>query len=231
MFFKTIQTCLTAFALLIGATSAPWAETSGAGSITFNLLSYEGVYLNRIFRFDAGYTEKYGIPVPVPFVLEVPIRQDVELIADGRPSGGLVKFTFATKDTEPRAFIENFHVVGAVFPRQGEGTEAQTARQEIAARALINSAFPAAIKGFSQAKILTNRAIEVNGIAAVEVIGTYQDPANGPMVLRLVALPHPDRDESYFVIHNISQTLVPITGPEQMPQTLGGRVLNSFTYE
>ena len=226
-----IQRLFLSLALATGAASPALSQSSAQGQVSFNLFSFEGAYLNRIFRFDADYTAKYGVPVPAPFVVEVPVRQDVELIADGKPSGGLVKFTFATKDTGTRQFIENFHVVDARFPRLGDSDEARQSRSQQAAQALIKSAFPAAVQGFQDPKILKSGVLQINGITAVEVIGTYMDPANGPMVLQLVALPHPARDESYFTIRNIARALVPMSGPEQLPETLGGRVLSSFSYE
>ena len=223
----SIKAAIAAFALL---GPAPAAQSQDA-SLSFNLFSYEGAYLNRIFRFNADYTAKYNIPIDVPFALQIPIRDDVELIADGRPSGGIVKFTFATKDPSGRKFIENFHVIDASFPIPQDSDDPMPIRLQSAAKALTQSAYPAAVQGFTDAKIISTLEIAVNGMRAVELLGTYTDPSNGPMVLQLVAIPHPARAESYFVLHNINRTLVPVNGPEQLPETLGGRVLDSFTYE
>ncbi|WIY27112.1 hypothetical protein [Parasedimentitalea psychrophila] len=209
---------------------APAAQ-SQEPSLSFNLFSYQGAYLNRIFRFNADYTAKYNIPIKVPFALQIPIRNDVELIADGRPSGGIVKFTFATKDPSGRRFIENFHVVDASFPIPQDSDDPMPIRLRSAAKALTQSAYPSAIQGFTDAKIISTREISVNGMRAVQLLATYTDPSNGPMVLQLVAIPHPARAESYFILHNISRNLVPINGPEQLPDTLGGRILASFSYE
>ncbi len=223
----SIKTVITVIALLSVTPVAQAQEPS----VSFNLFSFEGAYLNRIFRFNADYSAKYNIPIEVPFALQIPVRNDVELIADGRPSGGIVKFTFATKDPSGRKFIENFHVVDASFPIPEDGNDPMPIRLRTAAKALTQSAFPSAVQGFTDAKIISTREITVNGMRAAEVLGTYTDPASGPMVLQLVAIPHPERAESYFILHNINRTLVPMSGPEQLPETLGGRVLDSFTYE
>jgi len=223
----SIKAAITALALL---GFAPAAQSQDA-SFSFNLFSYEGAYLNRIFRFNADYTAKYNIPIDVPFALQIPVRSDVEVIADGRPSGGIVKFTFATKDPSGRKFIENFHVIDASFPIPLGSSDPMPIRLQSAAKALTQSAYPSAVQGFTDAKIISTLEIAVNGMRAVELLGTYTDPSNGPMVLQLVAIPHPDRAESYFILHNINRTLVPMSGPEQLPETLGGRVLDSFTYE
>jgi len=226
MRFNLLLGIFTALGISSGSQAQDTSDT-----FSFNLFSFEGAYVNRVFNFDADYTAKYGIPIEVPFAVEIPVRQDIELIADGKPSGGIVKFTFAAKSPEGRKFVENLHIVGATFPIPQGGEDPMLARLKSAAKALNQSAFPAAVQGYSDVKMIGTREIAVNGMRAVEILGRYQDPDNGSMVLQLVAIPHPDRAESYFIVHNISQTLVPLSGPEQLPETLGGRVLDSFSYK
>ena len=219
---------VAAIIALLGLAPAVQAQ---APSITFNLFTLENAYINRTYSFNAAYTAKYNIPIEVPFALQVPIRKDVELIADGRPDGGIVKFTFVTKGENGRNFIENIHIVDAVFPIPQGSENPMSARLQLAARLLAESAYPSATQDRADAKSIGTREIPVNGMRAAEVLATYTDPVNGPMVLQLTAIPHPLRAESYFTSRNISRTLVPMTGPEQLPETLGGRVLDSFTYE
>lgn len=226
MRLRLILGCIAA----LGLAPFVWAQDTSA-TFAFNLFSFEGAYINRVFTFDAAYSKKYGIPIAVPFAVEIPVRDDIELIADGKPSGGIVKFTFAAKSPQGRKFIENIHIVDASFPIPQGSDDPMLARLKSAAKALNQSAFPAATRGFTEIKMIGTREISVNGLRAVEVLGRYSDPHNGPMVLQLVAIPHPDRAESHFVTHNISQTLVPLSGPEQLPETLGGRVLSSFRYK
>ena len=216
------------FVALLGLAPAVQAQDP---SVTFNLFTLENAYINHTYSFNAAYTAKYNIPIEVPFVLQVPIRKDVELIADGHPDGGIVKFTFVTKGAEGRNFIEHIHVVDAVFPIPQSSENPMSARLQVAARLLAESAYPSAVQGRADAKMIGTREISVNGMRAAEVLATYSDPVNGPIVLQLTAIPHPLRAESYFTSRNISRTLVPMTGPEQLPETLGGRVLDSFTYE
>lgn len=210
---------------------SPAFAQSTAPSVEFNLFSYQGAYLNKVFTFDEAYTEKYGIPVPVPFQVQIPIRDDIELIADGKPAGGIVKFTFATKDAAGRKFVENVHIIDATFPIPTGVENPVQARLQETGRALVQSGLPSALKGFADVKLIGTRETLINGIPAVELVATYTDPSTGPMALQMMGLPHPDRAESYFVLHNINRSLVPITGPDMLPETLGGRVLASFTYK
>lgn len=195
-------------------------------SVRFNLFSLEGAYVSRVFNFDAGYSEKYGIPVPAPFGLKIPIHKDIKLIADGQPDGGFVKFTFATQG-EPRKFIENFHVIDMTIGM----AEDQAVRINTLAQLIEKKALPMAVKGFSDVKLVGMRQTQVNGIAAVELVATYTDPSIGPMVLQIVGLLNQNAPESYLVLHNLSLAMAPLSGVDQLPDSLGGRVLASFSYK
>ncbi len=93
---------LAALCFAFGATTALHAESS----FKFNLFEFEGAYVQRIFNFDEEYASKYGITVPIPFSISVPIRSDVKMIADGKPDdGGFAKFTFAVEDHGNLVFL------------------------------------------------------------------------------------------------------------------------------
>jgi hypothetical protein len=216
--------------ILAGVLAVPAQSQTGTSPVAFNLLAYEGGYSARIFTFDQTYSETYGVPVPIPFEIQMPIRDDVDMIADGKPDGGFVKFTFATQDEPPR-FIENVHILTASLPRFPAAYNPPRARLENISEFLAQAVFPQATAGFQNPQINSVRAIDVNGITAIEVAGNYLDAENGPMVLRIVALPHPLQDESTVIFNHISNTLVPIAGVDQLPLTLGGRAISSFVYK
>ncbi len=218
-------------AILLFLMVPPLQAQATSGSVQFNLLSYEGAYLSRAFNFDDAYTQKYGIPVSAAFRVAIPMRDDVELIADGQPDTGFVKFTFATKDPEGRKFIENFHVFEVTFGVPEGASDPDAARLQMVAQAMKEQVLPQVVKGFADVELIGLREIEVGGVASVELVAIYTDPDNGPMVLQMAGLPNPDSANSYLVVHNLSRTLVPISGPEQLPETLGGRVLMSFQYQ
>ena len=220
-----LRSILTAGALaLAGAASAQEA------SVEFNLFSYEGAYRAQDFHFDARYTERFGIEVPVPFSVSVPERGDVALIADGQPDGGaFVKFTFAT-DTEPRQFLENIQVVTVSIPMAEEAEEPLRTRVAIAAQVLQERLYPRAVEGFEEPRMLAVEQIDFGDVTGVHLIATYTDPAIGPMLLRLTAMLHPDQPESYVTISNINLDLVPVEDGDTLAATLTGRLLDSWVY-
>jgi hypothetical protein len=225
----TLRKILAAGVMLVGMTGAALAQSASA-QIDFNLFEFEGLYLEQAFNFDDTYTERFGIDVPVPFSVSVPNRDGVVLIADGAPDGGaFVKFTFAT-DTEPRQFLENIQVVTASIPMAEEAEDPATARIQIAARALQEQVFPQAVEGFDEPQILAIEQINFGDVVGVHLVGTYGDPAIGPMVVRLTMMLNPDAPESYFTISNINATLVPVVDGETLAASLTGRVLNSWVY-
>ncbi len=215
-------------ALYILVASSFWLAAQA--TIDFNLFEIEGFEASKVFKFDASYTEKFGIPVAVPFQINVPINRQIELIADGKPAGGgLAKFTFATKD-EPRTFIENIQIVSATIPLMTDQDDPAAARVQVAVGLLTDQVFPAAVQGFQNAKILTVEEISMGGVHAVHLIGTYDDPTIGAMLLRLVAMPHPSNEQSYVTISNINLALVPVMDGPTLAASLSGRVMSSWTY-
>lgn len=217
-----------AFILAIaGLTNSATAQVSG--SVEFNLFELEGLTTSRVFLFDEGYSQQYGIPVPVPFTVSVPNRDEIELIADGQPDGGaFVKFTFATG--EPRQFVENIQVVTATIPMAEDAEDPQAARLQMSVSFLQDRIFPVAVQGFDNPEILAIEIFEFEGYMGVHLIGHYLDPAIGPMLLRLTAHPNPDRPESYLTVANINLALVPVTDGDTLRRSLSSQVANGLTY-
>ncbi len=218
---------LSALAMTFGLATTP---VSAQATVEFNLFELEGLTTARIFEFDEDYTAQFGIPVPLPFTIQVPTHSDVHLISDGAPDGGaFVKFTFAT-NTEPRQFIENIQIVSATIPMAEDQEDPATVRLQISARALQEQIFPQAVAGFENPEILAIEAIDFGDVPGVHLIGTYTDPSIGPMAVRLTMMLHPDRPEAYFTISNINLSLAPVSDGATLAATLTGRLLNSWVY-
>ena len=218
---------LAGVALLLTLTGTAWAQSSA--SVEFNLFDLQGASVNRVFLFDDGYSQQYGIPVPVPFTVSVPNRNEIELIADGTPDGGaFVKFTFATG--EPRQFVENIQVITATIPMAEDAEDPQAARLQMSVSLLQDRVYPIAVQGFDNPEILAIEIFEFEGYSGVHLIGRYTDPAVGPMLLRLTAHPNPTRPESYLTVANINLALVPVTDGETLRRSLSSQVANGLTY-
>ncbi|MFT6656907.1 hypothetical protein [Maritalea sp.] len=221
--------------LLTGAAVAQNSE----GNISFNLFEFEGVYVQTIFNFDEGYTEKTGVAVATPFALSVPKRNDVKRIADGKPDGGaFVKFTFAIEaeadtggDNQDLVFLENIQIIPANIPMPVDVDDPSSARVKMAAALLRNNVFPQAVQGFQNAEILAIEEYEFKDYKGVHLIARYADPSIGPMMLRLTANLNPKQSAGYITIANINLTLAPVSGGETLLQTLSAQVANSLIYK
>lgn len=234
-----LRTFLVAVGLVLTVSAPAFAQLSG--EFEFNLFEVEGARVATIFDFDDGYTREFGIPVPVPFSIQVPVVDGVARIADGRPAGGaFVKFTFAAlrdpaapDSEENRVFLENIQIVTATIPVPEGAADPAAARLQLAAQLLREQAFPQAVAGFQQAEILALEAITFGPdgeVPGVQLVGRYVDPSIGPMLVRLTAMLHPGRPESYVTISNVNLALAPVSDGETLARTLTGRILNSWTY-
>ncbi len=218
---------LAGVALLLTLTGTAWAQSSA--SVEFNLFDLQGASVNRVFLFDDGYSQQYGIPVPVPFTVSVPNRNEIELIADGTPDGGaFVKFTFATG--EPRQFVENIQVITATIPMAEDAEDPQAARLQMSVSLLQDRVYPIAVQGFDNPEILAIEIFEFEGYSGVHLIGRYTDPAVGPMLLRLTAHTNPTPTESYLTDANINLAQVPVTDGDTLRRSLSSQVANGLTY-
>mgnify|MGYP000144408327 CR=1 FL=1 len=219
---------LTALCLISGTATALHAESS----FKFNLFEFEGAYVQRVFNFDEAYTSKYGIPVPTPFSISVPIRSDVKMIADGKPDdGGFAKFTFAVEDQGNLILLENIKIVKATVPIPTDAENPEAVRIQIAAKLLQEQAFPSAVKGFQSPEILALEKYEFDNSRGVQLIGRYVDPSIGPMLLRLTINLNPDHPVSYLTVANMNLSLVPVSNGDTLRQTITARVANGLKYK
>lgn len=219
----------------LAATAPAAAQTASAeGEFSFNLFEFSGVTLSDVYTFDESYTERFGIAVPVPFRLDVPRRDGVGVIADGRPDGGgFVRFTFYTEtDAGERVFLENIQVVTATIPLLPEAQDPAEARIGTMIDLVQNIVYPRAVEGFVSPEILALEEIPLGADVpnAVQLIGRYVDPPLGEMLLRIVAMPHPAQAESYVTISNIRLAMVPVNDGETLRQSMTGRVMESWDY-
>lgn len=232
MMLPFILRTVTAMFLFAGAAASQQAESS----IRFNLFEYEGAYRERIFNFDEAYTAKFSIPVPIPFGISVPLRNDVKLIADGKPDGGaFVKFTFALEsddgDSDNRIFLEDVQIVTATIPIPTDVEDPKKLRLQLAAKLLREKMFPRDVEGFDDAEILAIEAYQFDGYLGVQLIGRYTNPTKGPMLVCMTANLNPDQPQSYLTVSHINLTLVPANSGEALQQAMSSRVANSLIYK
>lgn len=211
----------TAVLALMGGLSA---IPAAAAEVKFNLLSIEGLVVGKTVRIDSAFGQKHGVKVASPFQVLVPKTPDMLALMDPAPKPGdsFVKFNFATKD---RKLIENIQFVPMTLP---PGPEEH--RLKVLAKLLAGQAFPAAVKKAQGSKRLGVRKVDINGNAALEVVGLWQSATEGKMYIRIVGIPHPRRAESVFAVANIVAARQDVPTANDLPRTRSGTVLRHFKY-
>ncbi len=195
---------------------------------TFNLFALEGFGQVRRFMFDDSYTERFGIEVPAPFTLSLPINDALDLISDGAPDSGFVRFTWVAGTGDDRRFVENLIVHAADWPG-GEGGDGED-RMDAVEALIRDRVFAQATAQHGGGDLLAWGRGDIDGLPVVQAAGTYTDARWGPMLLRIVAMPNPGAGASYFVLNNISLDMVPIEHIDQTRSSLGGQTILSFRY-
>ena len=211
-------------AFLIGLLFATTAlAQSESASIQFNFLNIEGFSGGTRFVLDDAYEQNAGRPIPARLELIVPMANDYyRVLLDNQPSGGMVKIAFATKD---RVLIDSVHIIGATIP-MGPIKDRLTQFAGL----MRDTAFPASVQGMGNPKLLGLRDYQMGAYPAVELVGTYVDPNLGPMYLRILGVPHPQKAESIFIIMNINASLEPLENISDLPKTLSGRTVSSVKF-
>lgn len=209
--------------VLGGATAAVPAQEAG-GSITFNLLSVEGLVVGTTVTIDADFGAENDVSVPAPFSFLVPTEDGVRELVDPAPKPGdaFVKINFATDDLE---LIENLQFVPLTLPMTAPEERLQTLAQLLA-----EDGFTMAVAGYENYTRDIVRLTTVGDYQGVEVIGRVDSPDLGLIYIRLVGIPNPDAPDSVFTIANVVAARQLLPSPDDFPQTRGGTALRHFKY-
>ncbi len=215
--------CLVLAALMPAvATQADEAKPS----FSFNLLSVEGLVIGKTITIDKAFGAEHNLPVAAPFSFVVPLSpsKEYEVFVDPAPKPGeaWIKINFATAD---RQLIENIQFVSMRVP-MGE----LQARLQAVAGVLVKGGLTAVIKDKANAGRDTVRATKIGDYDAVEVVGHYDDPELGAMVVRLVGIPNPDGADGVAAIANIVVSRMPVKTVDDLARTRGGALLANFKY-
>jgi len=205
------------------ATAAVPAQEAG-GSITFNLLSVEGLVVGTTMTIDADFGTEHDVAVPAPFSFLVPTADDVRELVDPAPKPGdaLVKINFATDDLE---LIENLQFVPMTLPMT-----APEERLQALAQLLAEDGFSMAVAGYENYTRDIVRLTEIGDYQGVEVIGRVDSPDLGLIYIRLVGIPNPAGPDGVFAIANVVAARQLLPSPDDFPQTRGGTALKNFRY-
>ncbi len=204
--------------------SQPLLAQSDGAAIQFDFFKVEGLQIGIPFRLDDAYEQDVGRPIPARLKLILPKGDgSYRILVDKDPGGAMVKFNFATQDV---ALIENLQIVNATIP-MGPVDD----RLQAIARMMKEQAYPISVQGYESPKLIGLGKYQVGDLPAVQLVATYIDPANGPMFLRIVGVPHPEKPgRSIVVVTNTVAKLVPVTKVSQLETSLAGRTLSSIRF-
>lgn len=218
MIIRLVSAFVIATSLAFPAT----AQTE-TGSVQFNFLKVEGLTVGTGFALDDEYEQQAGRPVPPRLKMTLPTdKEHYQIIVDNQPSGGAVKIFFATHD---RVLIDSLHIIDAKIP-MGPIKERLTRFAGL----LKDQGYPMAVENMENPKLIALRDYQMGRYAAVELIATYTDPNTGPMYLRILGVPHPEKAESIFIMININASLVPLNDVAELPNTLSGRAVDTIRF-
>ncbi|MBL4813497.1 MAG: hypothetical protein JKX69_14350 [Rhodobacteraceae bacterium] len=207
------------------------AAASAQEAAEFNLFDLGSIPARRVFVFDAAFTEQFDIAVPAPFRVALPRDDRINLISDGAPENGFVKFTYTYDTEDGPALIENITIHAAEWELPEGSVDPMEALLEGIAPLMYEQVFNQATAPHGGGEMLGWRQAQVNGLQIIDVIGRYEDAIWGPMLLRITAIPNPGGGASYFMLNNIRYGAVPIDDLSLLGQTLGGQMIASFNYE
>ncbi|SIO12700.1 hypothetical protein [Vannielia litorea] len=216
-------TLLTALLLC----SPLWAQsqTEQLGGFKLNLRSNQDVVAGETFKADRDYLTKHGKDEAAAFAVVVPLSGDgsYQSRVVETPQTGLVKFVFST---EGGGLIEAVTFSDLSLPMAEEEP-----RLEYLMEIMNALVVPGFIEGKAGASRQNIRKVDVGGLRAVEIFGSYDDPTFGKVHWRLLGLPNPQAEAGVVALAQISEEAVPIGSPDDFPSSLSGRVLESLKFE
>lgn len=227
--------CIAAlFAMFFLALPVSAAAQTPEGNLRFNLFELEGVSLSDILTFDAGMAARNDLDLPAFFRIHVPRDRRIQREVFANPDGGAlvgIMFTLADQTSDESAFLEHLQITTARVPMQDNHAEAAPSRQQVAGLMARDIVFPRMVEGKQAPEILSVTALPLGNITASQVIGQHIEPGIGPMLVRVVVLPHPDQEESLMMIAKINLGLVPVRDRETLEKSLTGRIISSWQYQ
>lgn len=222
------------FAMLLLAHAPPLQAEGEHGGWSFNLFSLEGLTLSDTFTFDADLAERNDLDLPAYFRISVPRDARIERRVIPNPTGGAlvgIMFTRAENRTGTDAdLLELVQITGARVPIQSDQNGQDQARLRVAAGLARDVAFPRMVEGKEGAEIIDISPITLGELQAVQVIGRHLEPELGPVLLRIVVVPHPEQAESLVIVAKINLALVPVQDSATLDASLSGRLISSFEY-
>ena len=209
------------------------AQESSSGS-RFNLFNIEGLTLSDTYTFDAEAAARHEIDLQAPFRINVPRASQVQRNVFVNPDGGAlvgIMFRRAENPTGTDAdLIELVQITGAQLPMAADLDPNGPSRLQLAGQLARDRAFPKMVAQKEGAELLDVSFIQLGEVEAVQVVGRHLEPEIGPVLVRIVIVPHPDQVESLMIVAKINLANVPVTDQATLEGSLSGRIISSWEY-
>lgn len=228
------RACIVFAMLLLAHTSSLQAQDESSGW-SFNLFTLEGLTLSDTVTFDAEIAERNGLDLPAYFRIRIPRDPRIERRIIPNPSGGaLVGIVFSRGEDQTGTdadLLELVQITGARVPMQPEHDGQELSRVQAAGLLARDIVLPRMIADKEGAELIDVSQFSVGEMRAAQVLATHLEPEIGPVLLRIVILPHPEQADGLMVVAKINLGLVPVEDNEMLTSTLSGRIISSWEYQ
>lgn len=209
---------LAALALSLAAGgAAAQQETDSVSRPTF--LAAMGLLDSERVTVDEALV---GKPVEAAFSVSLPTSQQIDVVAKTDMPGALFGVDFGTK---AGIFAESIAFTPA---RIDFGPPEQ--RAFAMANLLVLRAFASLKDSWPDAQMLGFAPIEIGGMPAVHLYGTFTGPSETQLVFRHVGFLPEDREETIVALATISPAIIPVTNNASLDDTFSGWTLDSLAF-
>jgi hypothetical protein len=222
---RKLLSLLAFFVVTIMTANAAAQEAGSAASV--GLLSIEEPVAGETLTVDEAFSEENGINVPAPFEILIPTSDGEQMEvtpAPAGPEGPFLKVVFTTSDGR---IIENIQLIPIAL-------DAGSVDSRLAAVSdlIVNEVWGLVVADYPDSVQDGVRNTIIAGHDAVELVGRYVNPELGLVYTRFVGIPHPDpgNPNGILAIAKISAEVLPLDGPDELPRTRGGVMLENFEF-
>lgn len=196
--------------------------SANAASVKFTPFEINGLVVGNKYEVDADFGKEHGVAVPVGYSFIAP-RKDVQKIYVKEAPGGdaSIKLFFTTQEDQVQSHIQFVPFTVEMAPMEDRLKTLQ---------GLVKQAFLSSVQNNSDAKVNVMQFSKVGKNHALEMVGNYPDPADGVIVRRIVAIPHPESRNGVVVIINAITKNTTMTRAEDIMATSASEALSTFKF-
>ena len=193
-----------------------------AASVKFTPLEINGLVVGNKYSVDDEFAKAHGVAVPVGYSFIAPRKDAQKIYVKEAPGGDAsIKLFFTTQEDQVQSHIQFVPFTVDMVPMEERLKGLQ---------GLVKQAFLSSVQNNSDAKVNVMQFTKVGKYQALEMVGNYPDPADGVIVRRIVAIPHPESRNGVAVIINAITKNTTMTRAEDIMATSASEALSTFKF-